>query len=222
MVDALTWMVRRELLLALRHPGSLLTPLCFFVMVVSLFPLGIGPEAQQLRAIAPGLLWVTALLSALLSLGRLFEQDHADGTLEQWSMSPHPLPLLVAGKVLAHWLLSGLPLVVLAPLMGLQFDLSADTLGTLCLGLLLGTPVLGLVGALGAALTLGARGGSVLVALLVLPLYVPVLIFGAGAAQAQAQGLTSVPHLQLLGALLAATTVLAPWGAAAALRLALD
>jgi len=215
-------MLRRELLLALRHRGDLLTPLCFFVMVVSLFPLGIGPETKQLQTIAPGVLWVSALLSALLSLGRLFAQDHADGTLEQWRMSPHPLSLMVATKIVAHWLLSGLPLVLLAPVLGLQFSLPVDTLAVLALGLLLGTPVLSLLGALGAALTLGARGGSVLVALLVLPLCVPVLIFGAGAADTQAHGQSPIAHLQLLGALLAATAVLGPWGTAAALRLTLD
>jgi heme exporter protein B len=191
-------------------------------MVTSLFPLGIGPEAARLRAMAPGVLWVAALLASLLSLGRLFQQDQVDGTLDQWLLSPVPLTLVVGAKVLAHWLLAGLPLVLLAPLLGLQFGLAGDALGVLVVGLLLGTPVLSLFGALGAALTLGARGASVLVTLLVLPLCVPVLIFGAGAVAAQSAGESGTAHLQLLGALLATAAALAPWGTAAALRLTLD
>jgi heme exporter protein B len=214
--------LRRDLLLALRRRGEVLTPLGFFSVVVSLFPLAIGPEPAQLRAIAPGVLWVAALLSALLSLDRLFAADHADGTLDLLRLSPQPLALGVAAKVLAHWLVAGLPLVLLAPLLALQFDLGADTIGVLCLSLLLGTPVLSLLGALGAALTLGTRGGSVLLALLLLPLFVPVLVFGAGAVAAQASGLDAAAHLQLLGALLAASLVLAPPATAVALRLTLD
>lgn len=222
MRGAVIALVRRDLLLAFRRRGDLLTHLFFFVMVVSLFPLGVGPEAQMLRTIAPGILWVTALLSSMLSMGRLFAHDLADGTLEQLLMSPQPLSLLVGAKVFAHWLVSGLPLVLLAPVLALQFDLPADTIGLLFLSLLLGTPVLSLLGALGAALTLGVRGGSVLVGVLVLPLCVPVLIFGAGGVSAQMQGLAATAHLQLLGALLAASAALAPWGTAAALRLAVD
>jgi len=214
--------LRRDLLLALRRRGEVLTPLGFFSVVVSLFPLAIGPEPAQLRAIAPGVLWVAALLSALLSLDRLFAADHADGTLDLLRLSPQPLALGVAAKVLAHWLVAGLPLVLLAPLLALQFDLGADTIGVLCLSLLLGTPVLSLLGALGAALTLGTRGGSVLLALLLLPLFVPVLVFGAGAVAAQASGLDAAAHLQLLGALLAASLVLAPPATAVALRFTLD
>jgi heme exporter protein B len=214
--------LRRDLLLAARRRGEVLTPLGFFTVVVSLFPLAIGPEPAQLRAIAPGVLWVAALLSALLSLDRLFAADQADGTLDLLRLSPQPLALGVAAKVLAHWLVAGLPLVLLAPLLALQFDLGVDTVGMLCLSLLLGTPVLSLLGALGAALTLGSRGGSVLLALLLLPLFVPVLVFGAGAVAAQAGGLDAAAHLQLLGALLAAGLVLAPPATAAALRLTLD
>jgi heme exporter protein B len=222
MASALSALLRREWLLALRRRGDLLTPLCFYALVAGLFPLGIGPEPAQLRAVAPGILWVAALLASLLALPRLFAFDHADGTLEALLLAPQPLAALVAAKVAAHWLLCGLPLVLLAPLLALQFGLPGDAVATLCLGLLLGTPVLSLLGALGASLTLGVRGGSVLLALLLLPLCVPVLVFGAGAVEAQAQGQDPTAHLQLLGALQLAGWVLAPWGSAAALRLALD
>ena len=215
-------LLRRELLLASRRRGELITPPCFFAMVVTMFPLGLGPEPALLRAVAPGVLWVAALLATLLALPLLFALDHADGTLEQLLLTPQPLALLVAAKVAAHWLLCGLPLLLLAPLLALQFGLSAQAVAVACASLLLGTPVLSLVGALGAALTLGLRGGSVLLAVLVLPLFVPVLIFGAGAVEAQLQGLSPAPHLKLLGALLAAGSVLAPWGSAAALRLTTD
>ena len=176
----------------------------------------------MLRRIAPGVLWVAALLAAMLSLGRLFAADHQDGTLEQMALSPTPLAVLVSGKVLAHWLTSGLPLVLLAPVLGLQFDLSARALGVLMLSLLLGTPILSLIGAIGAALTLGVRGGGVLLSLLVLPLYIPALIFGAGAVEADLAGLGAGGHLSLLGALLALGLFFAPWAATAALRVALE
>jgi heme exporter protein B len=214
--------IRRDTLLAMRRRSDVLTTLFFFLMVSSLFPLGVGPERELLRTMAPGILWVAALLSAMLSLGRLFALDHADGTLEQMLLSPEPLTLIVAAKVLAHWLVSGLPLVLIAPLLALQFDLPTDAIGVLAASLLLGTPVLSLIGAIGAALTLGLRGGGVLVALLVLPLYIPVLIFGAGAVGAQASGLGSVAHLQLLAGLLLGAIALAPWAAAAGLRVAVE
>jgi heme exporter protein B len=202
-MNALLATVRRDLLLALRRKSEVLTTLFFFVIVVSLFPLGIGPEPELLKKIAPGVLWVAALLSTLLGLPRLFAADHLDGTLEQMALSPSPLALLIAGKILAHWLLCGLPLVLLAPLLGLQFALEGQTLFILSLSLLLGTPLLSLIGAMGAALTLGVRGGGVLLALLVLPLYIPTLIFGAGAVEAQSAGLGVEGHLSLLAALLA-------------------
>ncbi|MGH6648515.1 heme exporter protein CcmB [Aquabacterium sp.] len=214
--------VRRDVLLAFRRRSDVLTTLFFFVMVTTLFPLGVGPERDLLRTMAPGILWVSALLAAMLSLGRLFALDFADGTLEQMLLSPEPLSVIVAGKVLAHWLVSGLPLVLLAPLLALQFDLSLEAIEVLAGGLLLGTPALSLIGAIGAALTLGLRGGGVLVALLVLPLYIPVLIFGAGAVGAQSSGLGGMAHLQLLAGVLAASLALAPWATAAALRVALD
>ncbi len=175
-----------------------------------------------MRAMAPGILWVSALLASMLALGRLFGPDHADGTLEQMLLSAEPLALIVFGKVAAHWLVTGLPLLLVAPLLALQFDLPAEAIRVLVLGLLLGTPALSLIGAVGAALTLGARGSAVLLSLLVLPLYVPVLIFGAGAVGAQAAGLGAEAHLMLLGAVLALAVALAPWAAAAALRIALE
>jgi heme exporter protein B len=214
--------VRRDLRLAMRRKTDALTALFFFVIVVSLFPLGIGPEIGTLRQIAPGVLWVAALLATMLSLGRLFEQDYADGTLEQLALSPVPLSVLVTGKVFAHWLLSGLPLTLLAPLLALQFDVPAPSLAVLVLSLAIGTPVLSLIGGIGAALTLGLRGGSVLVSLLILPLYVPVLIFGAGAVEAQASGLSATSHVSLLTALLVVAVFFAPWATTVALRIALE
>jgi heme exporter protein B len=221
-VRAMLAVIHRDLLLAMRRKTEVLTALLFFVIVASLFPLGIGPEPALLRKIAPGVLWVSALLATMLGLQRMFAADHADGTLEQMLLSPTPLALLVGGKNVAHWLVCGLPLVVLAPLLGMQFDLEAGGLGVLTLGLLLGTPVLSLIGSIGAALTLGVRGGGVLLSLLVLPLYIPTLIFGAGAVQAQASGLGASGHLSLLAALLVVSLFFAPWATTAALRIALE
>jgi heme exporter protein B len=221
-VKSLVAIVRRDLLLAMRRKTEVLTALFFFVIVTSLFPLGIGPEPALLRKIAPGVLWVGALLATMLGLQRMFAADHADGTLEQMALSPQPLALLVAGKNIAHWMVSGLPLVVLAPVLGLQFDLDAGSLTVLTIGLLIGTPVLSLVGAVGAALTLGVRGGGALLSLLVLPLYVPTLIFGAGAVQAHQSGQGAGGHLSLLAALLALAVFFAPWATTAALRIALE
>lgn len=222
MMTNLLALLRRDLTLALRRQADLFSALFFFVIVVSLFPLGIGPEPDQLRKLAPGILWVSALLSTLLSLPRLFADDYRDGTLEQLALTPHPLGLTVTGKVLAHWLVSGLPLTLLAPVLGLQFDLSVDALAILTLALLLGTPALSGIGAIGAALTLGLRGGGILLSLLVLPLYIPVLIFGAGAVEASLSGLGSSGHLSLLAALSLAALGFAPWAAASALKIALE
>ena len=219
---ALLAVMRRDLMLAARRKSEVLTALFFFIIVTSLFPLGIGPEPALLKKIAPGILWVAALLATMLGLNRLFAADHADGTLEQMVLSPTPLGLLVGGKIAAHWLLSGLPLVLLAPVLGVQFDLDAGALGVLMLALLLGTPLLSLIGAIGAALTLGLRGGGVLLSLLVLPLYIPALIFGAGAVEAHISGLGAGGHLSLLAALLALAVFFAPWATTAALRIALE
>lgn len=214
--------VARDLLIAARRRSDVLTTFFFFVIVVSLFPLGVGPAPDTLREIAPGVVWVAALLAAMLSLARMFGSDYADGTLEQLVLTPQPLTLLVLSKVLAHWLTTGLPLVLIAPLLGLQFDLPGPALLMLLASLLIGTPALSLIGAVGAALTLGVRGGGALTALLVLPLYVPVLVFGAGAVVASATGMAAAPHLSLLGAMSLAALVFAPWAAALALRIALE
>ena len=214
--------VQRDLVLAFRRKTEVITAVFFFVVVAALFPLGIGPEMNTLRLVAPGILWVGALLASMLSLGRLFAADFADGTLEQMALSPNSLSVLVAAKILAHWLISGLPLVLLAPVLGLQFDLPAEALWLLTVSLLLGTPVLSLIGAIGAALTLGVRGGDVLLSLLVLPLYVPALIFGAGAVQAEMSGLGAAAHLSILAAMALVAAVFSPWVRASALRLALE
>lgn len=213
---------RREMHLAWRRASDLASVLFFFIVAVSLFPLGVGADPALLRAIGPGVLWVAALLATMLSLGRLFAADFSDGTLEQWLLSPVPTTMLVCVKILAHWMLSGLPLVLLAPLLGLQFNLAPQDLGVLSLSLLIGTPLLSLVGAIGAALTLGVRGSGVLVAVLVLPLYIPVLIFGAGAVTASMTGLSPQSALSLLGALLALGIVFAPYAASVALRIAVE
>jgi heme exporter protein B len=222
MLDAARCIVGRDLLLALRRRTDIATALLFFVVVASLFPLGIGAEPNLLRAIAPGVIWVAALLSTLLSLARLFAADHADGTLEQLVLGAAPLGVVVAAKSFAHWLLSGLPLVLIAPLVALQYDLPQPLYGVLALSLLLGTPVLSMIGAIGAALTLGIRGGGVLLALLVLPLYVPVLIMGAGSVEMAAAGLDPGGQLLILGALLVFSAAFAPWAIAAALRISLE
>lgn len=222
MLKALLCVIRRDLLLAFRRRSDVLTTLFFFIIVASLFPLGVGPEPQLLRTMAPGILWVAALLASMLALGRLFALDHADGTLEQMVLSSEPLTIIVIGKVIAHWIVSGLPLVMLAPVLAVQFDLPASSVAVLFFSLLLGTPVLSLVGSIGAALTLGVRGGGVLVSLLVLPLYIPVLIFGAGAVGAEASGVGAAAHLLLLGGSLAGAAALAPWATAAALRIAVE
>ena len=221
-MNAFTAVLGRDLRLALRRKGDVLNVLVFFVVVASLFPLGVGPEPNQLRAMAAGVVWIAALLAALLSLPRLFAADHADGTLEQMLVAPQPLPLVVLGKIAAHWLTTGLPLALAAPLIGLQYDLPADALAVLLVSLLVGTPVLSLLGAAGAALVLGTRGGGALIGLLVLPLCVPVLVFGAGAVTASLSAIDPAAHLSLLGAFLAVSSVIGPWAACAALRVSLD
>jgi heme exporter protein B len=222
MLAAARAIICRDLLLAMRRRSDVATALLFFVIVASLFPLGVGAQPNLLREIAPGVIWVAALLSSMLSLGRLFAGDHADGTLEQMLLGAAPLGVVVAAKGLAHWLVAGLPLVLLAPLLALQYDLASGLYGVLALSLLLGTPVLSLIGAIGAALTLGLRGGGVLLALLVLPLYVPVLILGAGSVEMAGAGLDPGGQLLLLGALLVLAAAFAPWAIAAALRISME
>ncbi|MGA7595295.1 MAG: heme exporter protein CcmB [Gallionella sp.] len=222
MLDLLLLVIRRDLVLAMRRRADVLTTLIFFVMVVSLFPMGVGPEMDMLRKMAAGVLWVAALLASMLSLGRLFSADYLDGTLEQMMLAPQSLSMLVLGKVVAHWMYSGLPLVLMAPVLGLQFDMSIQALGVLMVSLLLGTPVLSMIGAIGAALTLGLRGGGVLLSLLVLPLCIPVLIFGTGAVGAISGGLSIAPHLSLLGAVLLLALAFTPWVTAQALRISME
>jgi len=218
----LKWAAGRDLRLALRSRAELGVQLLFYVIVVALFPLGTTPERNLLATMGPGVLWVAALLASMLSLPRLFANDYADGTLEQMALSPYPLQALVSGKILAHWLTTGLPVALLAPLLGIQYALDGESLAVLVGGLLVGTPILSLLGAIGAALTLGLRAGGSLLALLVLPLYVPVLIFGAGAVDSVRAGLGATANFSLLGAGLLLALVGAPFAAAAAVRIALD
>lgn len=215
-------LLRRELLLAWRQPGDAATVLAFFVLAAVLFPFGVGPEPNMLAAMASGIVWVTALLAAMLSLERLFQADLEDGSLELLALLPSPFWLAVAAKIAAHWLTTGLPLLVVAPVVALLFNLPEAGYPVLLAALALGTPAISLIGAVGAGLTLGARRGGVLLALLVLPLLVPVLIFGAAAVDAVLAGLSPRPHLLLLGGLLLAALVLCPWAATAAVRQALD
>ncbi len=212
----------RDLKLAMRSKGELVQALVFFVIVVSLFPLAIGPETMLLKRIAPGVVWVCALLAVLLTLTRMFQQDYIDGTLEQLALSRYPLTVLCAGKMLAHWLTTGVPVALVSLLLGFQFGLEAYDIMMVLASLMLGTPMLTMLGAVGAALTLGVRGGSVLTALLVLPLYVPVLIFGAGAVEATMAGLEAASNLSLLAALTLTGLVFAPFTVAAAIRISLD
>ena len=221
-MNAFRALVARDLRLALRQGVDAAMAVLFFVVAVALFPFGVGPDAEILARIAPGVLWVMALLAALLSLDRLFLADYEDGALELIALAPAPLVLSVLAKIAAHWLVTGLPLVLAAPVLAVLLHLPAQGFLTLVLAMLLGTPVLSLIGAVGAALALGARRGGVLIALLVLPLYVPALIFGAAAVDAALLGQSARPHLLLLGALLAAALPLCPWAAGAALRQALE
>src|SRR5438034_2424176 len=218
----LGWLVWRDLILACRRRADVLATLFFFIIVTSLFPLGIGPERELLRTIAAGVVWVAALLASMLSLGRTFGNDYQDGTLEQLLLTPQPAYMVVLAKVLAHWLVAELPLVIIAPLLGLQFGLSQNSLAIIVVSLLLGTPVLSVIGSIGAALTLGLRSANVLVAILVLPLYVPVLIFGAGAIEASIGGLSAKPYLLLQAATLVLAMVFAPWATSAALRISVE
>lgn len=219
---AIAWSVSRDLRLALRHPDETLLTVAFFALVASLFPLAIGPEPQLLARIGPGIIWVAALLAAFLALPSLFAGDYADGTLEQMVLSPHPPFGWALGKALGHWLVTGLPLVILSPLIGLQFGLPPDALLVQAISLALGTPLLSLLGGACAALSLGARGGGTLLAVLAFPLFVPVLIFGAGATETQATGIPPDAHLSLLLAGLLLALVAVPFAIVAALKIAVD
>ncbi len=212
----------RDMKVAFRQRQDLLNPLLFFVMVVTLFPLGVSPEVSFLQEAGAGILWVAALLSVLLSLDHLFRHDFDDGTLEQLVLHPHPLFLLVLAKTLAHWVVTGLPLVLLTPVLGVMVHLNGNSIAILCLTLLIGTPVLSLIGAIGAALTLGLRSAGVLLSLLIIPLYIPVLIFGTGSVAAAAEGAPVSAYIALMAAFLALAVTLAPFAAAAALKISLS
>jgi len=214
--------VRRDLRLALRQGADSIMVVTFFVLTVVLFPFGIGPESGVLERVSAGVLWVTALLASLLSLDRLFQADYEDGSLELLVLTPTPLEIVVIAKVVAHWLTTGLPLLVAAPVLAVLLHMNADGFATLLLTMLIGTPILSLIGGIGAALVLGARRGGVLLSLLILPLYVPVLIFGVGAIDAAVGARDATPHLLILAGLLTVALPLSPWATAAALRQALE
>jgi heme exporter protein B len=211
--------VKRDLLLAFRHKNDIVNPLAFFLMVAVLFPLGVSPEAKFLAQVAPGVIWVAALLATLLSMDGIFRTDFDDGSLEQMLVSPKSLIILVLAKVLSHWLISGFCLALMSPLLAMMLFLPAQGLSALMISLLLGTPTLSLIGAIGAGLTVGLRKGGILISLLVLPLYIPVLIFGAGAVQAATIGMPISGYLALLAAVLVLSIVLAPFAIAAALKI---
>ncbi|VAW81124.1 ABC transporter involved in cytochrome c biogenesis, CcmB subunit [hydrothermal vent metagenome] len=215
-------LLRRDLTMAYRRRAEMINPLLFFILVTALFPLGIGADPTLLREIGPGIIWVAALLAALLSLETIFRSDFEDGTLEQLLLSPHPLSILMLAKIFAHWLITGLPLLIVAPLLGVFLDLPGNAIQALLITLALGTPVLSLVGTIGVALTVGLRKGGMILSLLVLPLYIPVLIFAANAVATAAAGLPINAHLSLLTALLALAISLSPAATAAALRISLS
>lgn len=214
--------IRRDLLLALRRRSEIANPLFFFVLVITLFPLGVGAKPHLLQAIAPGIIWVSALLAAMLSLDSLFRSDFDDGSLEQILLSPHPVSILILGKVLAHWLVTGLPLLLIAPLLATFLGMPTQSLGILLLTLLLGTPILSLIGAIGVALTVGLRRGGMILSLLVLPLYVPVLIFASNAVTMAAGGLPVTAQINIMLAMLLMALTLAPWPTAAALKMSVS
>jgi heme exporter protein B len=215
-------LIRRDLVLALRRRAEIANPLLFFVLVITLFPLGIGAQPNLLKAIAPGIIWVSALLAAMLSLDSLFRSDFDDGCLEQLLLSPHPASILVLAKVIAHWLVTGLPLLIIAPLLAVFLGMSNQAIGILLLTLLLGTPVLSLIGAIGVALTVGLRRGGMILSLLVLPLYIPVLIFASNAVDMASMGLPIGAQVNILLAILSLSVVLAPWPTAAALKMSIN
>ena len=222
LIRAFTVLIRRDLLLAARRRAEMANPLLFFILVTSLFPLGIGADTKLLQAVAPGVIWVAALLAALLSLDSVFRSDFEDGSLEQYLLSSHPVSVLVLAKIIAHWLITGLPLLLVSPLLGVLLALPADGIKILFFTLLLGTPVLSLIGSVGVALTVGLRKGGMILSLLVLPLYIPLLIFAASAVDSAAAGLPVTAHLSLIAALLVLALSLSPFATAAALRVSLS
>ena len=220
--QAFWFLLRRDLLLALRNRAELANPILFFVLVITLFPLAIGPEPNLLARIAPGIIWVAALLASMLSLDGIFRSDFEDGTLEQMLLSAHPVPILVLAKVTAHWLVTGLPLFMIAPLLAMMLGLEESAYGVLMLTILLGTPVLSLIGSIGVALTIGLRKGGIILSLLVLPLYVPVLIFSSSAIDVAASGLPATAQISMMLAFLFLSLSLSPVATAAALRMSMS
>lgn len=221
-LNAFLSVLRRDLLIAFRNRSEALNPLMFFVLVTLLFPLGIGPSPNLLQTIAPGVLWVAALLSALLSLDSLFRSDYQDGTLEQLVLGSQPLAIMVIARVVAHWLMSAVPLLLLSPVLAVSLNLSPNAMGTLIITLLLGTPIFSFIGAIGVALTVGLKSSGMLLALLIIPLYIPVLIFGAGAVDAAGAGLSVTGQIYILASLLMLSLTLAPIAIAAALRMSVS
>ncbi|PSV03620.1 heme exporter protein CcmB [Photobacterium leiognathi subsp. mandapamensis] len=222
MLNSIIQIIRRELLIAFRRRADVMNPLWFFIIVITLFPLGIGPEPKLLARIAPGIIWVAALLAALLSMERLFRDDYADGSLEQMLLMPTPLAVSAFAKMVAHWLLTGLPLIIISPLLAILLSLNWDTWVAVVLTLLVGTPTLSFLGAIGVALTVGLRKGGVLLSLLILPLYIPVLIFATSAIEAAGLGMTYNGQLALMAAMLVASVTLAPFAVAASLRISVN
>ncbi|MBB1315703.1 MULTISPECIES: heme exporter protein CcmB [Aliivibrio] len=222
MLSSMTTIIKRELLIAFRRKADVLNPLWFFIIVITLFPLSIGPEPILLARIAAGIVWVAALLSALLSLERLFRDDFSDGSLEQMMLMPSPLSVLVLAKVFAHWVLTGLPLIIISPLLAILLSLDFNTWLAIVLTLLLGTPTLSFLGAVGVALTVGLQKGGVLLSLLILPLYIPVLIFATSAIDAATLGMAYNGQLAILGALLMGSATLTPFAISSALRVSVQ
>ncbi|MEJ2764125.1 heme exporter protein CcmB [Photobacterium sp. MCCC 1A19761] len=222
MMKAIVQVIRRELLIAFRRQADVFNPLWFFIIAITLFPLGVGPEPNLLARIAPGIIWVAALLAALLSLERLFRDDFVDGSLEQMLMMPTPLPVLAFAKMVAHWLLTGVPLLLISPLLAILLSLDWQTWLAVVLTLLVGTPTLSFLGAIGVALTVGLRKGGVLLSLLILPLYIPVLIFATAAIDAASLGMAYNGQLALMGAMLVGSATLAPFAVAASLRISVQ
>ncbi|MES9945428.1 MAG: heme exporter protein CcmB [gamma proteobacterium symbiont of Ctena orbiculata] len=220
--SAFSLLLKRDLVLAYRRRAELVNPMLFFVLVTAMFPLGIGNDAKLIEAVGPGVIWVAALLAALLSLDSMFRSDYDDGSLEQFMMSAHPVSVLVLAKILAHWLVTGLPLFIVAPLLAVLLNIPGSAIPTLMLTLLLGTPVLSLIGSVGVALTVGLRRGGVILSLLVLPLYVPVLIFATDAVKTAIVGIPTTAQLSILSAMLVGSLVLAPMATAASLRISLS
>jgi heme exporter protein B len=222
LTSAFTLLLRRDLTLAYRRRAELVNPLLFFVLVTAMFPLGIGNDPKLIEAVGPGVIWVAALLAALLSLDAMFRSDYDDGSLEQFMLSAHPVSVLVLAKVLAHWLVTGLPLFIAAPLLAVLLNIPADVIPVLMLTLVLGTPVLSLIGSVGVALTVGLRRGGVILSLLILPLYVPVLIFATDTVKTAIVGIPTTAQLSILSAMLVGSLVLAPLATAASLRISLS